>query len=161
VPLEIVYLGLGGNIGDTAAIVNEVVETLRGWEGVSAVRLSPLFRSSPVGGVEQPDFVNGVVQLKTTVPPEPFMQKCWALEKQYGVKKAILNGPRALDIDLLFYGAQRIHTETLQVPHPRWDQRLFVLCPLRTFTAEIGGVQLDRAIEVLKGGSDQSVVLLC
>ena len=93
---------------------------------------SRLYRTAPVGGIEQADFINGVAQLATTLAPQDLLQGLFAIERAHGRDRDIEQrwGPRTLDLDLLLYGDDVIHADGLNVPHPRIAERAFVLVPL-------------------------------
>jgi 2-amino-4-hydroxy-6-hydroxymethyldihydropteridine diphosphokinase len=145
-----VYLSLGSNLGKSAAVLKEAFAKITSWSEVSGTNLSSLYRTAPVSAVEQEDFINAVMVLETLLSPQDLMERCQALEKSYGIKEPIKDGPRALDIDLLFYGDLELSKEDLQLPHPRWKGRLFVLIPLRELTPRVNGVALDPLIAIIQ-----------
>ncbi len=93
-------------------------------------RLSPLYQTSPVGGPPQPDFVNAVVTGWTRLAPRALLSRLRSLERAAGRRRAVGNGPRTLDLDLLLFGDRLARTKELVLPHPRLASRLFVLVPL-------------------------------
>lgn len=138
---ETVYLGLGGNIGDTPTILTEMVAQLAKTSGIDAVMLSPLYRTTPVSDTPsdhlQRDFINAVCRIKTSMEPLDLFHLLKQLERDKGRIDSTKNAPRIIDIDILFYGNQAIDLPDLQIPHPRWQQRLFVLRPLSDLTSRI------------------------
>lgn len=144
-----VFLSVGGNIGDTVSVIREACEVLTKVSGIRELRISSLYATSPVSAVKQSDFVNAVIRLSTTLSAHDLMAQCWALEKQYGIKEPMKDGPRALDIDLLFYGTDRMDDALLTVPHPRWRERLFVIVPLSDLVDTIRVPSADGAIETI------------
>ncbi|MDD0811948.1 2-amino-4-hydroxy-6-hydroxymethyldihydropteridine diphosphokinase [Curvibacter sp. RS43] len=126
----IAYIGIGGNLGDALATVERAVQALRTSLPASQCRrVSSLYRSAPIdaGG---PDYVNAVAELCTTLSPEGLLQALQALEQAEGRERPYRNAPRTLDLDVLLYGAQRLDSPALTVPHPRMNERAFVLLPL-------------------------------
>ncbi len=134
-----VWLGLGSNEGDRSAQIDAALARLRATPGIEVVRVSPLHESELVGdGPPQGRFLNGVAELRTSLPPPALLAVCKALEAAAGrVLPAPRNHARRLDLDLLFYGDQRIDTRDLVVPHARWHEREFVRRPLRELGVDV------------------------
>lgn len=123
------YIGLGANLGDSAATLRRVLAQLQATDGIDAVTASPFYRSAPVDATG-PDFVNAVAALDTRLPPLALLDALQALENQHGRLRPYKNAPRTLDLDLLTYGDVLLDHERLILPHPRMHQRAFVLLPL-------------------------------
>jgi 2-amino-4-hydroxy-6-hydroxymethyldihydropteridine diphosphokinase len=119
------YLGLGSNIGDRRAILQEAVEAL---DGVVAV--SSLYETDPVGGVQQDSFYNIVVAIETGLEAHELLRRCQSLERAAKRKRIVRWGPRTLDVDILLFGDLVIDTPELTIPHPRMTERNFVMVPL-------------------------------
>ena len=132
------YVGLGSNLGDREETLLAAVEALRAEPGVEVVALSGLIETEPVGVLDQPRFVNGVVALDTTLPARALLELLLDVERRFGRTREGVpaQGPRTLDLDLLLYGDAEIDEPGLQVPHPRMHERPFVLAPL----AEVQGL---------------------
>lgn len=132
----IAYVGLGANLGDAARTVIGAAGEIAALAGVRETRLSPLYRSAPVdaGG---PDYVNAVLRVETTLPPEALLRALLDIELQHGRLRPYRNAPRSLDLDLLLYGSEIRQTEFLTLPHPRMHLRAFVLLPLRDLDPRI------------------------
>ena len=125
------YVGLGSNLQMPARQIDEAFELLAEIEGSRLVRRSSLYRSTPLGGIEQPDFVNGVAAMLTTLEPSEFLAKLQAIEKRQGRERDGARwGPRVLDLDLLVFCGQIIEQPGITVPHPGIAERNFVLLPL-------------------------------
>lgn len=124
------YIGMGANLGDAQATLLAAAGDISALPGVSDTRLSPLYRSAPVdaGG---PDYVNGVLQVCTTLQPEDLLHALQAIENHHGRQRPYHHAPRTLDLDLLLFGHEERHTDFLTLPHPRMHERAFVLMPLR------------------------------
>jgi 2-amino-4-hydroxy-6-hydroxymethyldihydropteridine diphosphokinase len=133
------YLGLGSNVGDRAAQLQFAVDGLAGRAG-RVVAISPVYETDPVGGPPQPDFLNAVVAIETTLSPRELLGVAKALEAEAGRPPPDPErrwGPRPLDIDVLMVGDERVEEPDLVVPHPRIHQRTFVLAPLADVAPEM------------------------
>jgi 2-amino-4-hydroxy-6-hydroxymethyldihydropteridine diphosphokinase len=155
---EIVFLSLGSNVGDRGKNLRAAIDALPGL-GVQIKRVSSIYQTEPVDLLEQPWFLNCVVEGETTVPPAALLKELRELEQRMGSKKVVARGPRLIDLDILVYGAQTIDLSELQVPHPRMHLRRFVLAPLAEIAPDLkhpswGG----SAAQLLAGLSDSSVV---
>lgn len=124
------YVGLGSNLDDPVRQLGRALDALDRLEATQVSTRSSLYRSAPVGYVEQPQFVNAVARLRTALAPARLLQELLALEQRQGRQRTIRNGPRSLDLDLLLFDDARIATPELTVPHPRMHERAFVLLPL-------------------------------
>ncbi|MGZ5425699.1 MAG: 2-amino-4-hydroxy-6-hydroxymethyldihydropteridine diphosphokinase [Thermoanaerobaculia bacterium] len=124
-----VAIGLGANLGNVRRAILTAARALS--RVLRAPRLSHLYRTSPVGGPAQPDFLNAALVGKTTLSAEALLTLLRKLETAAGREPGgTRNAPRPLDLDLLLYGSRRVATPRLQVPHPLMTSRLFVLVPL-------------------------------
>lgn len=135
-----VWVALGSNLGDRRANLEGAVEALRCTDEVEVLRVSPWFETRAVGGPSgQPDFLNGCLEARTTLAPHTFLWLLQRLETQFGRERAreVRNGPRPLDLDLLFYGEQDSAGPELVLPHPRLEERVFVLEPLCALAPEL------------------------
>ncbi len=134
------YIGLGSNLGDREATIRSAVAALAAEPGVEVVAVSSLAETDPVGPVtEQPRFLNGAVAVDTTLEPRELLDLLLRIEAGHGrTREGPPGGPRTLDLDLLLYGDERLDEPGLTVPHPRLQERPFVLEPLR----ELGWVGL-------------------
>jgi 2-amino-4-hydroxy-6-hydroxymethyldihydropteridine diphosphokinase len=123
------YVGLGANLGDPAQAVREAIARVAQLPDTTLTRQSSLYRTAPVdaGG---PDYVNAVVEISTRLAAPDLLAQLQQLELAAGRERPYRNAPRTLDLDLLFFGSGRIDSARLQVPHPRIDERAFVLVPL-------------------------------
>jgi 2-amino-4-hydroxy-6-hydroxymethyldihydropteridine diphosphokinase len=132
--MRVAYIGMGGNLASPAgtpeATLAAAAVRLEGLGRV--VRWSSLYSTEPVGFADQPRFVNAVVALETELEPRALLESLLAIEQEFGRDRSagIANGPRTLDLDILLLGDLRICEPGLEVPHPRLNQREFVLVPL-------------------------------
>ena len=124
-------VALGSNLGDSFALLSAAAQALQQLAAPGSFRCSPLFRTAPVGGpANQPDFINAVVLLDWQDTPEQLLEQLQQLEAAAGRQRLIVNGPRSLDLDLLWCGMEQCCSALLELPHPRLAQRRFVLQPL-------------------------------
>ena len=123
-----VYLGLGSNLGDKRGNIQRAVERLR--EISSGLTVSSFYETAPVGVTLQPSFVNAVCGMWTRLSVFELLGELRDIQREAGVRGPVLNGPRALDIDILLYGSLVVDLPHLTVPHPRMTEREFVLRPL-------------------------------
>jgi 2-amino-4-hydroxy-6-hydroxymethyldihydropteridine diphosphokinase len=127
------YIGLGSNLGDSPAILIEALEDLDTSTGIELKRVSANYRTAPVGGPsDQPDFQNAAAELVTELEPRALLARLHEIERAHGRRRELEQrwGPRTLDLDLLVYGELELTDEELELPHPRLEQRRFVLEPL-------------------------------
>lgn len=123
-------IGCGGNLGDPEAAITCALARLGAAPGIRLVRVSSLYRSAPWGRTDQPDFLNAVALLETTLAAEELLARLLAEEQRAGRVRDGRWGPRPLDLDLLWYGEELLDGARLVLPHPRLAERTFVLEPL-------------------------------
>lgn len=126
-----VYIGMGGNIGDTVSILKCSLNEMNALEGVSGLRCSNFYKTSPVGPVQQDDYVNAVCTFKTVLTPVELHQRLREIEQKLGKFSKPKDHPRVIDLDLLLHGMEVVNEKDLEVPHPKWNERLFVLVPMK------------------------------
>jgi 2-amino-4-hydroxy-6-hydroxymethyldihydropteridine diphosphokinase len=137
-------VAIGANLGAARATVLGAMDALGGLPGTAVVARSSLWRSAPVdaGG---PDFINAVVALDTVLEPLALLAELQRLEAEAGRERPYRHAPRTLDLDLLSHGETVLQTPTLTLPHPRMDERAFVLRPLAEIAPErVGEARLAR-----------------
>lgn len=135
--MSIAYVALGANLGDPAATVRAAFGALANLPESRVVRCSSLYRTAPVGITEQPEFINAVAELETTLAPEALLDALLEVEQRFGRLRAERNGPRTLDLDLLLYDDHFLDLPRLTLPHPRLHLRAFVLCPLAEIAPDL------------------------
>jgi 2-amino-4-hydroxy-6-hydroxymethyldihydropteridine diphosphokinase len=127
--MQTIYLSLGSNVGDREANLRAAIAALP-LAGVQIKQVSSIYETEPVDYLDQPWFLNCVLEAGTDLKPEALLQGLRTIEAQLGSKKEFAKGPRKIDLDILLYGDETIATAELEVPHPRMLQRRFVLAPL-------------------------------
>lgn len=147
------FVALGANLGDARQTLLDAIQALRRMPGVTLLRASSLYRTAPVdsGG---PDYVNAVVQVQTTLSAPDLLAGLQSLEQAAGRLRPYRNAPRTLDLDILTFGQARMSSPGLTIPHPRMQERAFVLVPL----AEIAAEQVSPV--VLQAVADQTIARL-
>ena len=125
-----VYLGIGSNLGDKQANLDRAVELLQQHPHNRNLLVSGYIVTEPVGEVEQDDFLNGAVGMETLQTPEELLQEIGAIEQDLKRVRQVHWGPRTIDVDILLYDDEILHTDTLTIPHPEMHKRAFVLQPL-------------------------------
>jgi 2-amino-4-hydroxy-6-hydroxymethyldihydropteridine diphosphokinase len=150
------YLGLGSNVGDSAAHLRAAIELL-GARGVEVEAVSSAYVTEPVGEVlEQPDFLNAAIRVRTDLDPTALLDVCKAVEAERGRRfEAPHHSPRPLDVDLLLLGDLEIETDRLTLPHREVTSRRFVLAPLLELDPELAlpdGTRLSQAYDALPDG---------
>lgn len=126
-----VFIGLGANLGNPARQLAHAIASLQNLPHSQLHAVSRLYRTRPVGGPPgQPDYCNAAVWLQTTLTPHQLLAACQAIEQAAGRVRLEHWGPRVLDLDVLLYAKDCIHTPELRVPHPELTRRAFVILPL-------------------------------
>jgi 2-amino-4-hydroxy-6-hydroxymethyldihydropteridine diphosphokinase len=125
-----VTIGIGGNIGNTKRLFNKLLLTLNKDQRFTIIKTSPLLLNPPFGFLEQNDFLNGIIALKTNLAPNAFLKSMQRLENRFGRKRSFQAAPRTLDIDIIFFDNKKINTKKLIVPHKDWANRESVTIPL-------------------------------
>lgn len=124
------FIGLGSNLANPAAQVLQAMQAIDRLHDTHVLARSSLYRSAPVGYLDQPDFINAVVRVETALAPLALLQALLALEQENGRTREFQNAPRTLDLDVLLYDDLQHHEHGLTLPHPQMHRRAFVLQPL-------------------------------
>jgi 2-amino-4-hydroxy-6-hydroxymethyldihydropteridine diphosphokinase len=134
--LKTAYLSLGSNLGDREAHLTEALHRLQA-AGVHVVRRSSIHETEPQDFRDQPWFLNLAVEVETDLAPQELLASIQKIESDMGRQRTIPKGPRTIDLDILFYANLIITTADLEIPHPRFTQRAFVLDPLSEIAPDL------------------------
>lgn len=123
-------IAFGSNIGESLAILEGAMKSLEKTPGITIKAKSSWYRTAPVGGPSQPDYLNGAAILEVQLSPQKLLDTLLNIEQEFGRVRQEHWGPRTLDLDILLFDDLILETPDLQIPHPRMTQRAFVLVPL-------------------------------
>lgn len=143
-----VYLGLGSNLGNKSSNIKKAINNIK--KKLKINKISPLYKTEPVGYKNQDWFLNCVVEAETKIKPLALLKFLKSIEKKLKRVDTIRYGPRTIDIDILFYGDEIVKTKKLIVPHPRMHKRLFVLEPLSKINPSLVHPKIKKTIKELK-----------
>lgn len=144
-----VYLGLGANLGDPQQHLVQGITQLSAHPALTLDRVSRLYRSRPMGPIDQPDYLNAVVSVQTSLEPECLLDLCQTIEQLHQRERLRHWGERTLDIDILLYGDMVINTPRLMIPHVGIALRDFVLLPLADLAPELMIPILGQSVSTL------------
>ena len=125
-----VVIGIGGNVGDVKRRFEHLFYFFKREKRVELLQTSLILKNPPFGYEEQDDFFNSIVVLQTDMGAFKFLDYLMRVEKKFGRKRSFRNGPRTLDLDIIFFDDRKIATQKLTVPHSDWKNRVSVLIPL-------------------------------
>ena len=151
------FIGFGGNLGEVQATFGLALNEIKTFAKVR--KTSSLYRSKPYGFEDQPDFLNAVARVTTDLEPSALLAKLQAIETDFGKLVIRENGPRAIDLDLLFYNDLVLKRDDLEVPHPGIPERDFVLLPMAELDPDFSHPALGRTIKELLGDCSADYVL--
>src|SRR4051812_12577261 len=144
------FVGLGSNLGDRQAYLDQAIETLENADNISVTQVSSYYETEPLGGpAGQPDFLNAVAELETELSAEALLSVLQDIEKANKRVRQERFGPRTLDLDLLLYDDVVFKSQTLTLPHPRMHKRGFALEPLAEIAPELVHPVLNKTIQEL------------
>jgi len=157
-PSHRAFVALGSNLAEPEAQVKQAFAALARLPRTRLLAQSSLYRSSPVGYAEQPDFINAVALIATGLGAHDLLQSLLEIERSFGRIRDFRNAPRILDLDLLLYGDSMLHEAGLTLPHPRMHERAFVLLPLLEIAPDCVIPGKGRAADWLAQVGDQAIV---
>ncbi|MBI5027284.1 MAG: 2-amino-4-hydroxy-6-hydroxymethyldihydropteridine diphosphokinase [Actinobacteria bacterium] len=150
-PLRVAVFSLGSNLGDRFEYLQGAVGALRATPGLKISGVSSVYETTPVGLVEQPDFLNIVVVTESTLPSMVMLERALAIEDAYSRVRVVPGGPRTVDVDLIAVGDRVLNGENLTLPHPRAHERAFVLAPWLEVEPDAELVGHGRVADLLAG----------
>jgi 2-amino-4-hydroxy-6-hydroxymethyldihydropteridine diphosphokinase len=138
----VAYIALGANLGNAAQTVSDAIQAINALPETEVTKQSSLYKTAALESESSsPDYINAVIEIKTTQPAYLLLNQLQKIEQNAGRIRPYLNAPRTLDLDILLYGDAQIQTETLTIPHPRMWQRAFVLVPLAEVAPGLVGLE--------------------
>ena len=144
------YIGLGSNLGHPETQLTNALQALAELPSTALVAISSFYRSQPLGPQNQPQYINAVALLETSLAPRELLDKMLDIEQRQGrLRDGRRWQARTLDLDMLLYGDQRLEMDELMVPHPEIPKRNFVLCPLAEITQDLHIPGMGRVMDLL------------
>ncbi|MBI5658976.1 MAG: 2-amino-4-hydroxy-6-hydroxymethyldihydropteridine diphosphokinase [Nitrosomonadales bacterium] len=157
---HIAFVGLGSNLSGPRQQVWQALRALGSLPRTRLAAQSSLYRSAPIGFLQQPDFINAVAQLETALTPRALLDALLDLERRRGRTREFRNAPRTLDLDILLYDGLRYHESGLTIPHPQMHLRAFVLHPLLEIAPDCTIPGIGPAAEALQDCPPQQLEML-
>ncbi len=149
-----VYAGLGSNLGNKRENIIRAIDRIDAYEEICVKEKSGFYDTSPVGGPQQPDYVNCVIELETEIEPQTLLKEFKKIEVELGREPGVRWGPRVVDLDILLYGDRIVNDRNLKIPHERMHERAFVLEPLCEISPKIkhpvSGISISELLEKIK-----------
>ena len=145
----ICYLGLGANLGNREENIKNAISRLSSHPEILIKKRSSMIETKPYGNIDQPDFINSVIEIETDLTAENLLSKCLTVENELGRKRNEKWGPRTIDIDILFCNDQIINSQKLIVPHPDLHNREFILRSLNEICPDFIHPVLNKSIKEL------------
>ncbi|MGS2724207.1 2-amino-4-hydroxy-6-hydroxymethyldihydropteridine diphosphokinase [Porticoccus sp. GXU_MW_L64] len=158
--MTLAYIALGSNLSDPVQQVTQGLDAIAELRQCQLLKRSPWYRSAPLGPSGQPDYINGVCAIDTTLEPLPLLHQLQTIENRQGRVRTERWGPRTLDLDILLYGDLSLNTPELQLPHPRMAERNFVLLPLADIAADLVMPDDQPLAQLLANSSHEGIVRL-
>lgn len=158
--MTIAYIALGSNLQDPVKQVSRAFDALAQLPATRLLQRSSLYKTAPVGYDNQPDFINAVAKVDTSLEPIELLHKLLAVEARFGRERPFPNAPRILDLDLLLYGEVCMQTAELTLPHPRMHERGFVLLPLAEIAPELVLANGQSVVELAKKIQQEDIQIL-
>jgi 2-amino-4-hydroxy-6-hydroxymethyldihydropteridine diphosphokinase len=157
--MDQVFIGLGSNLGDRTYYLRKALIELINSPHIIIKKYSSVYETEPVGKKDQPQFLNMVSELESTLPPLDLLRRLKEIENTLGRTHTEHWGPREIDLDILYYGSEVFHDENLQLPHPEIANRRFVLLPMKEIAGEFfDPKQLLNINELFQRCSDTSMI---
>lgn len=144
--MSLAYIGLGSNLGNREMTLAASIERLINSSKVNVTKISDLYETKPVGGPPQPDFLNAVLEMNTSLQPEELLVRLQEIERYLGRKRKIKWEPRTIDMDILLYEDSVIDSADLKIPHPLMHTRRFVLLPMSQIAPDLRHPTFNKTI---------------
>lgn len=145
-----VYVALGSNIEPKTGHLKQAIDSIQKIEGTGLKQQSNVYQTVPKGYSDQDDFLNMVVGLETPLTSDELLMELQKIESELKRVRTIKNGPRTIDLDILAYGSEEVNTEDLEVPHPRLQERAFVLFPFAEIAEDFTVPVLNKRVKELR-----------
>lgn len=129
--MTVCYIGLGSNLGERKANIESAIEKIRLLKDTLVTKISTIIESEPCGGPAQGEYLNSAIEIQTGLSPQELLSGLQNIEWELGRRRSVKNAARTIDLDILFFGNERINKNNLVLPHPRIKEREFVLVPLK------------------------------
>ena len=152
-------IALGANLGDARAALSGASEAIEATPGISLIAQSSVYSTAPIGGVEQPDYLNAVVIVETTLSPRELLDLLHDIENAWHRTREVRWGPRTLDLDLIEYAGVTSDDPELTLPHPRAHERAFVLVPWLEADSEAELTGIGPAALLVPALGDQAITI--
>lgn len=153
-----VFIAIGSNLGDRVENCRKAVELIGKLPSTKVIRESSLYETEPWGYEDQPLFLNGAVEIETSLSPVELLVELKRVEAETGRQETFRWGPRAIDLDIVFYGDDVINEGGLTIPHPRAHERPFVLVPLKEIAPDLIHPVLKKTVSELAGQAGEAGV---
>ena len=153
-----IYIALGSNLEEPSQQIYKAINLIDAIDELSVTHTSSLYKTKPIGKIDQPDFINAAVKVEGDISPENLHAALQDIETKGGRIRMELNEPRTLDLDILLIDDLIMKTKKLTVPHPRMHQRQFVIVPLFEINQKLNIPGIGSIDEILKSLPDQGVV---
>ena len=150
------YISFGSNLGDRNKNIEKAIEYIKELTGIAIKKVSSIYETEPVDGPPQEKFLNGVMEIETSLLPDELLDRLKGVESRLGRVKVEDNGPRPIDLDILFYDDIVIGGERIKIPHPRMHEREFVLRGLNEIAPQFLHPKLGKTVKELYEGISSS-----
>ncbi|ADG81100.1 2-amino-4-hydroxy-6- hydroxymethyldihydropteridine pyrophosphokinase [Thermincola ferriacetica] len=154
------YIALGSNQDNPREKIRTALQRMHEVDGITVRKVAPLYLTEPVGYEEQEWFYNTVAEIETALPPSELLAALQKIENHLGRVRTVRWGPRTIDLDIILYGDEKILEEDLQIPHPRFEERAFVLAPLKDLAPDMILPSGNKIGEALKRLTDKKFVCI-
>ncbi|HNP52953.1 MAG TPA: 2-amino-4-hydroxy-6-hydroxymethyldihydropteridine diphosphokinase [Nitrosomonas nitrosa] len=150
-------IALGSNLENPINQIQQAYRELAELSGTDLLKRSSLYKSAPIGRMNQPDYINAVAQINTVLTPHELLNELLKIELQHNRVRESPNAPRTLDLDILLYDGLQLYSEQLTIPHPRMTQRAFVLYPLKEIAPDCYIPGHGRISQLITACADQMI----